>query len=114
METEKQKIIFKEMMKSICFQLKHKNAFKNIFITHNAFGIFSINSHTNMHNNVGKPKVMYPTIKSANKAAEKMGEKLNCHFSVYKCAFCTGYHIGKNKENAEIADKTKEENCDEK
>jgi hypothetical protein len=82
METEKQKIIFKEMMKSIWFQLKHQNAFKNIFITHNAFGIFSINSHTNMHNNVGKPKVMYPTIKSANKAAEKMGEKLNCHFSV--------------------------------
>lgn len=97
------KIIFKEMLKSMWFQMKHKHAFKNIFITHNAFGIFSVNSHMNMHNNVGKLKVMYPTIESANKATTKMGEKLNCHFSVYKCAFCTGYHIGKNRENAEQA-----------
>ena len=99
MENETPKLIFKEMMKAIWFQMKHKNAFKNIFITHNAFGIFSINSHTNMHNNIGKPKVMYPTIESANKAADSMGKKLNCHFSVYKCSYCYGYHIGKDRDN---------------
>ena len=98
-ETNNNKLIFKELLKSMSFQLKQEDAFKNIFVTHNAFGIFSINSHTNMHNNVEKPKVMYPTIESATKASDSMGRKLDCHFSVYKCAFCTGYHIGRNQDN---------------
>ena len=95
----KSKIIFKELLKAIVFQIKKKNAFKNIFITHNAFGIFSLASHQNTHCNEGKPKVMYPTIESATRASQKMEKKNNCHFSIYKCAYCTGYHIGRNKEN---------------
>ena len=35
----------KEMLKAIWFQLKKKHAFRNIFITHNAFGIFNLASH---------------------------------------------------------------------
>ena len=88
----------KELCKAILFQIKEKNAFKNIFVTHNAFGIFSINSHTNMHNNVGKDKQMYKTKESAIKSAEWMTQKYGGDFSAYKCAYCSGYHIGKNKE----------------
>ena len=28
-----------------------------------------------------------------------MGKKLGVHFSVYKCAWCDGWHIGKNAQN---------------
>lgn len=87
----------KNFFKAIIFQLKKTNAFKNIFITHNAFGIFSINSHINQHTKL--PKISYSTIEKAIKASQKMSEKKNCHFSVYKCAYCNGYHIGRNKEN---------------
>lgn len=87
----------KELLKAIWFQMRKKNAFKNIVITHNAFGILSINSHIAQYS--GKEKVSYPTLKSATKAANQMEKKHNKHFSVYKCAYCTGYHVGKNKEN---------------
>lgn len=33
------------------------------------------------------------------KPQKKMGEKHGKHFSVYKCVFCDGYHIGKNRDN---------------
>ena len=89
----------KEMLKAIWYQIKRKGAFRDIFITHNAFGIFSKNSHTNMHNNVGKDKQKYPTEESAQKAADSMGRKFGGHFSVYKCGYCDGYHIGKDKES---------------
>ena len=88
----------KEMLKAIGYQLKRKGAMRDIFITHNAFGIFSKNSHTNMHNNVGKDKQKYPTEASAWKAAEIMEGKFGGHFSVYKCGYCDGYHIGKDRE----------------
>ena len=42
---------------------------------------------------------MYNTIESARKAAESMEKKKKVHFSVYKCVFCDGYHIGKNRDN---------------
>ena len=69
---------------------------RNFFITRNAWGMFSPWSHTNK---TGKSKVMYNTKKSALKAAEKMGQKHGKHFSTYKCVFCDGYHIGKNRDN---------------
>lgn len=78
-------------------QVKRKTWFKNFFITGNAWGAFSINSHVNQH--TGKPKVMYNTIKSAQKAAEAMSKKTGKHFSLYKCLFCDGYHVGKNRDN---------------
>lgn len=54
---------------------------------------FKKRSHLTRDN---KPKVMYNTQASAQKAAEKMGEKNGRRFSFYKCAFCDGYHIGGN------------------
>lgn len=78
-------------------QVKRKTWFKNFFITGNAWGAFSINSHINQH--TGKPKVMYNTIKSAQKAADSMSKKTDKHFSLYKCLFCDGYHVGKNRDN---------------
>ena len=76
----------KNFMLAIWNQLTRKGAWRNIFVTHNAFGIFSQYSHISRRS--GKPKVAYP-----------MSEKHGVHFSVYKCAWCDGWHIGKNSEN---------------
>lgn len=78
-------------------QIRRKKAFYNFFITRNAWSAFSINSHVRGDNN--EPKVTYNTFKSAQRAADKMGIKYNKHFSVYKCLFCDGYHVGKNRNN---------------
>ena len=78
-------------------QLTRKGAWRNIFVTHNAFGIFSKYSHISRRS--GKPKVAYPSKHVAEKAAEAMGKKHGVHFSVYKCAWCDGWHISKNSEN---------------
>lgn len=78
-------------------QIKRKRFFYNFFISRNAWGAFSINSHINQH--TGKPKVSYPTVESARKAADAMSAKTGHHFSFYKCCFCDGYHIGKNRDN---------------
>lgn len=83
-------------------QFKRKAWFRNFFITGNAWGAFSINSHINQHTN--QPKIMYSE-EGAKKAAESMGKKVSAregkeiHFSTYKCLFCDGYHIGKNRQN---------------
>jgi len=74
-----------------------KRAFRNFVITRNAWGMFYIASHQRQDN--GKLKVMYNTKESAQKAADSMKNKLNKHFSVYKCVFCDGYHLGKNRDN---------------
>lgn len=78
-------------------QIKRKTWFRNFFITGNAWGAFSINSHITQ--STGQPKVMFKTIESARKVAEKMSAKHGTHFSFYKCLFCDGYHIGKNRDN---------------
>lgn len=77
-------------------QLPVKRAFRNFFITGNAWGLFSIRSHQRED---GKLKIMYNTKETAQKAAESMGKKMNKHFSVYKCIYCDGYHLGKNRDN---------------
>jgi len=74
-----------------------KRAYHNFFVTGNAWGLFSINSHRRQ--DTGKLKVMYNTKDSAQKAAISMEKKSGKHFSVYKCIFCDGYHLGKNREN---------------
>lgn len=74
-----------------------KRAFRNFFVTGNAWGMFHINSHIRQDN--GKLKVMYNTKESAMKAAQSLEKKNGVHFSVYKCVFCDGYHLGKNREN---------------
>lgn len=42
---------------------------------------------------------MYNTKETAQKAADSMKKKMNKHFSVYKCIYCDGYHLGKNRDN---------------
>lgn len=67
------------------------------FITGNAWGIFSINSHKNQH--TGKEKVCYPTKISADKAAASLNKKNGENSLVgYKCAFCDGWHIGHQRK----------------
>lgn len=84
-------------------QIKRKTWFRNFFITRNAWGAFSINSHINQHTH--QPKVTYNTVKSAKKAADAMSIKYKTHFSLYKCLFCDGYHVGKNRDNKTDYDK---------
>lgn len=86
-------------------QFSRKNWFKNMFITFNAWAAFSINSHINQH--TGQPKVMYHTEKTASKSAGQMSRKYKAHFSYYKCLFCDGYHVGKNRDNKTEYDKIK-------
>ena len=99
----KNRITFKNFWLWFKDQVKRKRFFYNMFISRNAWGAFSINSHINQH--TGQPKVTYNTLKTAMKSAEKMSEKHNTHFSVYKCLFCDGYHIGKNRDNKTDYDK---------
>ena len=71
--------------------------FRNFFVTRNAWGLFSKNSHVAVYS--GKPKIMYNTKQSSLRAAESMAKKHGVHFSSYKCLFCDGFHIGKNNSN---------------
>ena len=91
------RISFKNCILAIWNQLTRKGAWRNIFVTHNAFGIFSKYSHISRRTD--KPKIPYPNKKVALKAAEAMGKKHGVHFSVYKCAWCDGWHVGKNAQN---------------
>jgi len=76
-------------------QLPLKRMFRNFFITGNSWGMFSNYSH--YRRGSGEPKVSY-SLKSAHKAKERMTKKHNTYFSVYKCVYCDGYHIGKNQK----------------
>ena len=62
-------------------------------------GLFSRRSH---ERDTGKPKVMYNTKASAEKAAASMTKKHGVWFSNYKCLFCDGYHLGKNRESKSV------------
>ena len=85
------------LFQALRYQLPLKRAFRNFIITRNAWGMFSVNSHISQ--STGKPKIAFSTYESASRAAEKMGQKHGKHFSVYKCVFCDGFHIGKNRDN---------------
>jgi len=87
----------KNLILAIIEQGPLKRAFRNFFITGNAWGLFHINSHR--RGDTLKPKVMYNTKATALKSAEAMSKKHKAHFSTYKCIYCDGYHIGKNREN---------------
>ena len=88
-------------IKNIILALKDQGPFKrffvNFFVTGNARGLFHKNSHISQRS--GTPKVAYGSKASATKAAEKMSVKTGSHFSNYKCVFCDGYHLGKNRDN---------------
>jgi len=89
-------IKFRNLRLGLKDQLPLSRAFRNFFITGNAWGLFHKRSH---FRDDGTPKVMYTKRSSADKAAESMKKKHNKHFSVYKCIFCDGFHLGKNREN---------------
>lgn len=95
--SERPRIKWRNFKIWIADQFRRKTFFRNFFVTRNAWGAFSINSHVNQH--TGQPKVTYNTVETARKCADKMGAKNNTHFSYYKCLFCDGYHIGKNRDN---------------
>ena len=80
--------------------LKEQGPFKrfvrNFFVTGNAWGLFSKYSHITKSGNL---KVMYNTKATALKSAKSMENKRGVHFSTYKCVFCNGYHIGRNRDN---------------
>lgn len=90
------KIKFKNLWLGLKEQGPLKRFIKNFFITGNAWGLLSQRSH---FRDTGTEKISYSTKKSALKAAEKMGQKNGTHFSTYKCIYCDGYHIGKNRDN---------------
>lgn len=88
----------KNIISVIKDQMPLSRLIRNFFITRNAFGLFYIKgSHIAGYSD--KPKVMYNTKQSSLKAAESMKKKTGKHFSSYKCLFCDGYHIGKNRDN---------------
>lgn len=68
---------------------------KNIW-SGNVFGLFYLRSHINSSGNL---KISYPTKESAIKAALAMQKKNGYYYSNYKCIFCDGYHIGRNRDN---------------
>lgn len=77
------------------YQLPLKRMFRNFVVTRNAWGLFHQNSH--IRQGTGKPKVAYNTLASAEKAAASMEKKYEGKFRPYKCVFCDGFHIGKNR-----------------
>lgn len=78
-------------------QLRRPKWFTNLFVTRNAWAAFSEHSHFRASD--GQPKVGYPTKEVALKAAQKMSDKHDVHFSAYKCLFCDGWHVGRNRDN---------------
>lgn len=68
---------------------------RNLWKGH-VLGLFHKRSH---YREDGSAKVMYNTKETANSVAVKMKEKHGTYFSNYKCLFCDGYHLGKNREN---------------
>lgn len=86
-------------LKNLIYALRHqlplKRMFFNFFVTGNAWGMFHRNSHVAQGS--GKPKVAYGSITSAEKACRSMEKKYDGKFRPYKCVFCDGFHIGKNR-----------------
>ena len=86
-------------IKNFIWALRDQGPFKrfirNVW-TGNLYGLFSKRSHLNKS---GAPKVMYNTKASAIRAAESMAKKRGVHFSNFKCLFCNGFHVGKNRQN---------------
>ena len=66
-------IKFKNLKIWLKDQWQRDTFFRNFFITRNAWGAFSINSHVNQHTK--KEKVTYNTKETAMKCADKMSKK---------------------------------------
>jgi hypothetical protein len=86
-------------IRNIILALKDQGPFtrfcRNLWKGH-LFGLMSKRSHFRDN---GNAKVMYNTKVTAQKAADSMMKKQGKYFSNYKCLWCDGYHLGKNREN---------------
>lgn len=76
-------------------QMPLKRFIKNLRKGH-ILGLFYKRSHFRDN---GQPKVAYNTKATATKVAAQMSAKKGVWFSNYKCLYCDGYHLGKNREN---------------
>lgn len=89
-------------MKNLWLGLKDQMPLKrflfNLLVTGNALGLFYKRSH---YRDNGSPKQAFPKKDSALRAAASMEKKHGVHFSTYKCIFCDGYHLGKNRTAVE-------------
>ncbi|MDO4932768.1 MAG: hypothetical protein Q4E63_09035 [Prevotellaceae bacterium] len=83
---------FKNLFLAIYDQLTRKGAWRNIFVTHNAFGIFSRYSHTVRGS--GKPKMAYPT-----KAVALSGETGACWDSMGGIKQCRNLHFRARRQD---------------
>lgn len=95
-------IQLKNLIHGIKHQMPISRFLKNYIITRNGWGLFSKYSHINKN---GKCKIMYNTLKSAQKGSIQMEKKYGYHYSVYKCIYCNGFHLGKNKSSVEKKEK---------
>lgn len=76
-------------------QMPFSRFIKNLRKGH-VLGLFSKRSHLRSD---GQPKVTYNSKETAQKSAQKMKEKNGTYYSNYKCIWCDGYHLGRNREN---------------
>lgn len=94
----------KNLVLALKDQLPLRRAFRNFFVTGNAWGMFHKHSHINRGS--GTAKVSYSKRSSAERAADAMKRKHGYHYSVYKCCFCDGYHIGRNRTSMSVVNVT--------
>ncbi len=85
----------KNIILAIKDQLPFSRLMRNLWKGH-VFGLIHKRSHFRDN---GDAKVMYNTKATANKVAKDMLKKKGKYFSNYKCMWCDGYHLGKNREN---------------
>jgi len=93
------RISLRNLILALKDQLPLSRAFRNFLITGQAWGLFSVNSHISLTS--GKPKVLWPNPGSARKECKRLEKSHGGTFSVYKCAFCDGYHIGRSRTRSE-------------
>ena len=67
----------------------------HFYVIRDVLGLFNRNSHISSIS--GQKKVMHKTKALANKEKDRMENKTDKAFSSYKCLYCNGFHIGKNK-----------------
>lgn len=88
-------IKYKNIMLGLKDQMPLIRFIKNLWKGH-LIGLFHKRSH---YRDNGNAKVTYNTKDTAKKFTEKLSIKHGVHFSNYKCLYCDGYHLGKNREN---------------
>lgn len=81
--------------KNLTLVIRERLSASNFYIIRDTIGLFNTSSHISSVSQ--KEKVMYKTKESSKKACLAMEKKHKVGFSSYKCLYCDGFHIGKNK-----------------